>query len=109
MKEISGISGIEIRSILVTTRFRRSFDVETTSGARWDYVYRVARVQLQCAENEPYLVMKNQILQSLWEQKRIQLNKKHSSQKLLSLRTNLVKKYTVYTKYIAYYIRSHIR
>ena len=31
------------------------------------YVYRVARVQSQYAENEPYvyLVMKNQILQSL--------------------------------------------
>ena len=29
------------------------------------YVYRVARVQSQYAKNEPYLVMKNQILQSL--------------------------------------------
>ena len=28
-------------------------------------LYRVARVQSQYAENEPYLVMKNQILQSL--------------------------------------------
>ena len=29
------------------------------------YVYWVARVQSQYAENEPYLDMKNQILQSL--------------------------------------------